>query len=142
MKRKIEGQYAKIRLIDIPAEVREKYGEQFVNDPNTEADVQIVSEVSPDVVVVRYRDKQFPVNKKTLKYAEYNPWKERYKKMSDEELMNEYRKSLSLISPDVLDTELEERIKDIEEEINKRAEENRVEKGNKVILSDRNKVSP
>jgi len=83
------GQKAKMKKSDIPQEIRLKFGEPAVTDPAAEEEVEIVSEVDPESVKVRYRGEIFPVNKKQLKYGEKNALKP-IRLMSDSELMKEY----------------------------------------------------
>jgi len=66
---KLSQQKARIRKVNVPVEVRQEYGEQNITNPEETAEVDIVSELDPKTVRVRYKGKEFPISKEHLTVA-------------------------------------------------------------------------
>ena len=67
--KKLSQQRARIRRVNVPVEVRQEYGEQNIANPDETAEVDIVSELDPKTVRVRYKGKEFPISKEHLTVA-------------------------------------------------------------------------
>jgi len=55
--------------VNVPVEVRQEYGEQNITNPEETAEVDVVSELDPKTVRVRYKGREFPISKEHLTVA-------------------------------------------------------------------------